>query len=152
VRKKLALFSVLATLAVSLFAAQAAYASYTYVLVTPNATGFCRTAPDVLSYRLAFTAQVTAVGISKPKQARIAFQVVDSDTKRVIRTDVVYLKRSKGYKGQTKRFEGTAGENVTYHLNLSYSTGGTKTKKLKKSFDDTIPSQADMDSAGVPNC
>jgi hypothetical protein len=151
VRKKIALLTLVATFAISLFAVQSAYASYVNVFVTPSATGFCRTAPDILSYRLAFKADVTASGVAKPKKVRIGFQVVDSDTKRVIRSGVVNLKKKSGYKGQTKRFEAVAGENLSYHVNMSYTIKGS-TKKLKKSYPDSIPSQAELDAAGLPNC
>lgn len=150
-RKKIALLSLAAVFAVALVTAGTAQASYLGVFVTPTAKDFCRPAPDSLSYRLAFKAKVTATGISKPSKVRIGFQVVDRDTKRVLRSGVVNLKRSNGYKGQTPKFTAAAEEKLAYHLNMSYWAGGREHKK-KKSYDDQIPSQAYMDSVGVPSC
>ncbi len=150
-RKKIALVSVIASLAVMFAMAQAAYASYVSVFVSYKAAGLCQPAVDQVSYRLTFKADVTAIGVSKPSKVRVGYQIVDSDTKRVLRSGITNLKRSKGYKGQTSRFTAVAGENLSYHLNMKYTVGG-KTKKLKKSFPDFIPSSATLNGAGLPAC
>jgi hypothetical protein len=151
VRKKIALLSLVSVFTVGLIAAGSAQASYVGVFVTPTATDFCLPAPDQLSYRLSFKASVTAVGTSKPSKVRIGFQVLDSDTKRVIRSGVVNLKRSKGYKADTPKFTGTADEKISYHLNMSYKSGG-KTLKKKKSFPDQIPSVDQLANSTLPAC
>lgn len=114
-------------------------------------TDACRPTPDTLSYRLVFTADVTAIGTSKPKKVRIGFQVVDRDSKRVLRSGVVNLKRSKGYKAETPKFTANADQKLSYNVNLSYTSGGKKRKK-KANFKDQVPSLAYMESIGVPSC
>ncbi|MGK2877993.1 MAG: hypothetical protein ACSLFF_05400 [Solirubrobacterales bacterium] len=150
-RKKIALLSVLSALAVGLFAVPSASASYISVTVGYEAVDLCRTAPDVLSYRLQFKAKIRRSGVPKPDKVRIGYQVLDSNSLAVVRSGVTSLKRSKGYKGKTSRISGTAGQNLTYHLNMQYTVLG-KTSKSKTTGFDTIPSVETMDAAGVRNC
>lgn len=151
-RKKLALISLLAALAVSAIAAQSAFASY--IFVTGQLAGFsdqCRPTPDQLSYRIVFKAKVTASGVKKPSKIRIGWQVLDADTKNVVRSGHLNLKKSKGYKGETTKIVASQDEYLVYHVNLKYTTGG-RTKKAKGDFSDHIPTTAEMDAAGVPAC
>lgn len=150
-RKKIALLSLLSVLVVALVAVPAAQASYLSVFVKVGRTDGCRPTPDTLSYRLAFTADVTAVSIAKPKKVRVGFQVVNRDTKRVLRSGVVNLKRSKGYKAESPRFTANADEKLSYNVNISYESGG-KTRKKKANLKDQIPSLSYMDALGVPSC
>lgn len=150
-KRKIALFLALATCSALLVGAQSTSAAYLSVYVTPSAEGFCVPAPAQLSYRLAFKAKVTASGTSKPKKIRIGFQVVDANSKRVLRSGVVNLKRSSGYKGKTPRFTADAGQQLTYHLNMSYYAYGKK-RTLKKSYPDEIPSAEQIAQSGLPAC
>jgi hypothetical protein len=151
-RKKLALASLLAVVAISLAAAQTAFASYIFVRgELRGVTGLCRPTPDQLSYRLQFRAKVTASGVKKPSKVRVGWQVVDADTKNNIKSGVLNLKKSKGYKGETRRITVTQNEYLIYHVNLKYTVNG-RTKKAKADFSDHVPTTADMDAAGVPAC
>lgn len=150
-RKKIALISVVASLAVMFALAQVAQAAYLNVYVGYSYGAQCQPAPDQLSYRLKFKGTVTASGVAKPSKIRIGYQVVDAVSKQVLRSGVTYLNRSSGYKGQTSRFTVVGGQSLSYHLNMKYTAGG-KTRKLKKSFPDTIPSAATINAAGLPPC
>lgn len=150
-KRKIALFLALATCSALLVGAQSASAAYLGVTVSYEPTGFCVPAPAQLSYRLKFKAKVTAIGTSKPKKIRVGFQVVDDNTKRVLRSGVTNLKRSKGYKAETPRFTADAGQQLSYHLNMSYYAYGKK-RKLKKTFSETIPTAEQIAQAGLPAC
>lgn len=151
-RKKLALVSLMAATAVALFAAQSAYASYIFVTgELRGVTDLCRPVPDQLSYRLQFRAKVRASGVKKPSRVRVGWQVVDADSKKNLKSGVLNLKKSKGYKGETNRITVTQDEYLIYHVNLKYTVNG-KTKKAKADFTDHVPTTADMDAAGVPAC
>lgn len=128
-----------------------ASASYVSVGVTPSTDGYCSPGPDQISYRLTFKAKVKASGVAKPKKVRIGYQVLDADTRVVLRSGVVNLKKSSGYKGQGKRFTATAGQNLVYHLNLQYKSGG-RTIKAKRDYDDFVPSAEALAQANLPAC
>lgn len=151
VRKKVALFSTLFVLAASLVAASSASAAYLGVTVTPTEYVACQPEPGSVGMLLGFKAKVTARGTTKPSKIRIGFQVLDSETKRVIRSGVVNLKRSKGYKAKTPGYVLTDGQMVSYHVNMSYKGYG-KTRKLKKTYNSVAPTQAELDQAGIPAC
>lgn len=151
VRKRVALLALASVFAVSLIAAGSAWAWYINVRVYPQAEDFCRPAPDLIAYRLSFTATVDAQAIAAPDKVRVGFQIVDRKTKRVLRSGVLNLKSANGYTGKTPRFMATASQNVSYHLNMSYKAGG-RTLKAKKSFPDTIPSQEALDASGLGDC
>lgn len=151
-RKKIVSASLLAAVVLSLAAAQSAFASYIFVTgELQGATGLCRPAVDKLSYRLQFKAKVTASGVKKPSRVRVGWQVVDADTKNSIKSGVLNLKKSKGYKGETNRIVATADEYLVYHVNLKYTVQG-KTKKAKADFTDHVPTVAELDSVGLPAC
>ncbi|MGH2959627.1 MAG: hypothetical protein ACRDKE_08480 [Solirubrobacterales bacterium] len=150
-RKKIALLSLVSAFVIALVAVPAANAAYIYVTVGYEATNLCRTAPDVLTYKLKFKAKIKRSGVPKPAKVRIGYQVLDSSSLAVVRSGVTNLKRSNGYSGKTSTISGTAGQGLTYHLNMKYTVLG-KTSKSKISSSDTIPSVEQMDAAGVPNC
>ncbi|MFT4050344.1 MAG: hypothetical protein QM648_11005 [Solirubrobacterales bacterium] len=150
-RKKLALLVTLSVLALSLVGAQSASASYLGVTVKPTEYLLCQPSPDSIGLLLGFRASVTAVGISKPKEIRIGYQVL-TESKQVLRSGVLKLKRSKGYKADgDKPYVAYLGEKLTYHLNMSYTAGGKKRKK-KKNYSATAPTQADIAYYGVTAC
>lgn len=149
-RKKLALMTAL-SLVVLACAAQTASASYIFVQVTPTENVTCQPTPESVRLFLSFKAKITVSGTSKPKKVRIGYQVIDRNTKGVLRSGVLNLKRSKGYKGSTPTYDANAEQQLSYHLNMSYKSGG-KTKKLKKTYDSDIPSAAYLQSLGIPAC
>ncbi len=150
-RKKIALLSLAASFACALVAVPAANASYIYVSVGYKATDLCRTAPDVLTYKLQFQATITRSGVDKPKKVRIGYQILDASSLAVLRSGTVNLKKSSGYKAKTARISATAGENLSYHLNMKYTVDG-QTSKKKITDTDSVPSVESMDASGVPNC
>lgn len=150
-RSRITKISVLVVLAIAVFGAQNAYASYLGVTVTPTAYVVCQPTTDTVGMYLGFSATVTAIGTSKPSKIRIGYQVVDRDSKRVIRSGVTNLKRSKSYKATSDGFVVTLSEKLAYHLNMSYKSGG-KTHKLKKTFNANAPDQAALDSLGITAC
>lgn len=145
VRKKLALLSLVSAFVVALVAVPAANAAYIYVTVNYDVTNLCRTAPDVLTYKLKFKAKIKRSGVDKPSKVRIGYQVVDSSSLQVVRSGVTNLKRKSGYSAKTSTITARAGQGLTYHLNMKYSVAG-KTSKSKISSPDTIPSVAQMDA------
>ncbi len=150
-RKKLALLSLVSAFLLALVVVPVASADSIFVSVGYKATGLCRTAPDVLTYKLEFKAKITAVGVTKPKKVRIGYQILDANSLAVLRSGTVNLKKSSGYKAKTKRISATAGQSLSYHLNMKYTVEG-QTAKTKITDSDTVPSVADMDAAGIPNC
>jgi hypothetical protein len=152
VRKKIALLSLIAAFVLALVAVSSASASYIQGTVTKfDPTHLCRTAPDVLTYKIEMQVKFTASGVSKPKKVRMGYQVMDSDTKKVLRSGVLNLKKSQGYKRKTSRISATAGTNIKYHVTGKYRSGG-KDVKTKFTTYDSIPSVEAMDAAAVPNC
>lgn len=150
-RKKITLLSLVAAFVMALVVVPTASARYIYVTVSYEATDLCRTAPDVLTYKLQFKAKIKRSGVAKPDKVRIGYQILDADTLAVLRSGTTNLKRSKGYKAKTSTISGRAGENLSYHLNMKYTVEGKSTKS-KVTASDTIPSVETMDAAGVPNC
>jgi hypothetical protein len=150
-RKKVALLSLTAVFAVSMIAAGSAWAWSVTVAVQPQPQDFCQPAPDLISYRLGFTARAEAAGIAPPDKIRIGYQVVDRSTKRVLRSGVVMLLSSKNFVGQTPRMLSVASQKVSYHLNMSYQVGG-RISKSKKTYPDVIPSQEELDASVLPVC
>lgn len=150
-RKRVALLSLASVMAVSLIAAGSAWAWSVSVRVHPEATDLCRPAPDLIAYRMVFTATVQADGIAAPDKVRVGYQIVDRGTKRVLRSGAINLKSSKGYQATTARIMGTASQKVSYHLNLTAYAGGHKLKS-KKSFSEQLPSQEELDSISLPGC
>lgn len=151
-RSKLALFISLVALAALAAALPAtASASYSSVYVTPSTDGYCTPAPGQLSYYLTFKAKVKTIGIAKPKKVRIGYQVLDADTQKVLRSGVVNLKKSSGYKAKGAPFTVVADQKLTYHLNMKYKIG-RRTLKSKKSYDDYVPSAEALANSGLPAC
>jgi hypothetical protein len=144
-RKKIALLSLISAFVVALVAVPVANAAYIYVTVSYEATNLCRTAPDVLTYKLKFKAKIKRSGVEKPEKVRIGYQVVDSSSLEVVRSGVTNLKRSSGYSAKTTTITARADQGLTYHLNMKYTVGG-KSSKSKISSPDTIPSVAKMDA------
>jgi hypothetical protein len=144
-RKKIALLSLVSAFVVALVAVPAANAAYIYVTVSYEATNLCRTAPDVLTYKLKFKAKIKRSGVDKPDKVRIGYQVVDSSSLAVVRSGVTNLKRKSGYSAKTSTITARADQGLTYHLNMKYTVEG-KTSKSKISSPDTIPSVAQMDA------
>lgn len=146
------LISALAAFAGLGFSATTASAASISVVASYGFADICVPAPAQLSYRLTFSAKVKASGIAKPSKIRIGFQINDAVTKRVLRSGVTNLHRSKGYKGgKTPRFTVDADQLLTYHLNMSYKAGG-RTLKKKASFDDVVPSADQIERSGLPGC
>lgn len=150
-RKKFALLTVVSAFVLSLAAVPSANAAYIYASLDYSATDLCRTAPDVLTYKLQFKVKFKRSGVAAPSKVRVGYQVMDTDSKAVLRSGVINLKRSKGYKGKTSRISATAGENLTYHVTGKFTVGG-KSTKAKFTFSDFVPSVEQMDAAGIPNC
>ena len=153
VRKKFALLTLCSTFLLALVLAPTASARYISVTVGYEATDLCRTAPDVLTYKLQFKAKVKRSGVAKPDKVRIGYQVLDASSLQVLASGTTNLKRSKGYKAKTSRISATAGESLSYHLNMKYTVEG-KSSKSKITSPDTVPSVADMDAnpSIFPNC
>jgi hypothetical protein len=151
VRKKIALLSVVSAFILALVIVPAASARYIYVTARYEATQLCRTAPDTLTYKLKFSVKIERSGVDKPKTVRIGYQVLNADSLSVLKSGVVNLKRSSGYKAKSARISVTAGQSLSYHLNMKYTVEG-KTSKSKTTSGDTVPSVEAMDAAGVPNC
>lgn len=149
-RKKIALLTT-AALMFALVVVPAAYASYIKVTVSYGVTDLCRTAPDTLTYKFQFKAKVTRSGVAKPRKVRIGYQVLDASSLQVLESGVTNLYRSKGYKAKSSRVSAKAGQNLNYHFNMKYTTGG-KTSKAKLTDTDTIPSVETMDQYQVPYC
>lgn len=145
------LLSLCALVALFALLPSSASASFVSVVVTPSTDGYCSPAPDQISYHLTFKAKVRASGTAKPKKVRIGYQVLDADTKAVLRSGVVNLKKSSGYKAKGARFTATAGQNLVYHLNMKYTSGG-KTVKSKRDYDDYVPSADALAQAALPAC
>lgn len=114
-------------------------------------TQLCRTAPDVLTWKIEMQVKFTAVGVSKPKKVRMGYQVMNADSKKVLRSGVLNLKKSKGYKGKSSRISATAGESIKYHVTGKYRSSG-KDVKTKFTIYDSVPSVEAMDAAGLPDC
>jgi hypothetical protein len=89
--------------------------------------------------------------VAKPSKIRIGYQAMDSDTLKVLRSGVLNLKKSKGYKGTTSRISATAGQNLKYHITGKYMVQGHEVKS-KFTLTDFVPSVEQMDAAGIPNC
>lgn len=150
-RKKIALLSLCSAFLLGLVIVPAASARYIYVTVGYEATDLCRTAPDVLTYKLQFKAKIKRSGVAKPDKVRIGYQVLDASSLQVLRSGTTNLKRSKGYKAKTSTISATAGQSLSYHLNMKYTVEG-KSSKSKITSSDQVPSVEQMDAAGVPNC
>lgn len=150
-RKKLALIVALAALATSLLGAQSASASYLNVLVRPTFTAFCQPSPGTVGMFIRFKASVTAIGVSKPRKVRITFKVTRRGSKDSIRSGVVNLKRSRGYKADTKAFAAVAGEELIYAVKMSYTSGGS-TVRRGRTYSSTTYTQAELDAQGVGGC
>lgn len=144
-RKKLALLSLVSAFVVALVAVPAANAAYISVTVSYKVTNLCRSAPDVLTYKLKFKAKIKRSGVAKPKKVRIGYQVVDSSSLAVVRSGVTNLKRKSGYSSKTSTITARADQGLTYHLNMKY-TVNRKSSKTKISSPDTVPSVAQMDA------
>jgi hypothetical protein len=152
VRKKIALLSLSTIFAVSLVSAGAAQASSITGTITEfDPVHLCRTAPDVLTYKIEMQVKFVAIGVSKPKTVRMGYQVMNADTKAVLRSGVLNLKKKKGYKGRSSTISATAGTNIKYHVTGKFRSGGKDVKTKFTSYD-SIPSVEAMDAAGVPNC
>jgi len=151
-RKKIALLSLVSAFVVALFAVPAANAAYIFGSINQfQARELCRTAPDVLTYKIKIGVKFKTSGVKKPKKVRIGYQVMDTDTKKVLRSGVMNLKKSKGYKGKTRRITALANQSITYHITGKYTVGGGSAKTKFTEFDN-IPSVEQMDTAGIPNC
>lgn len=55
-------------------AVPAASAAYIYVTVSYQATNLCRTAPDVVTYKLKFKAKIKRSGGEKPEKVRVGYR------------------------------------------------------------------------------
>src|SRR4051812_44613938 len=115
VRKKIALLSLCSAFLLALVVVPAASARYISVTVGYEATDLCRSAPDVLTYKLQFKAKVKRSGVAKPDKVRIGYQVLNADSLQVLISGTTNLKRSAGYKGKTSTITATAGQNLSYH-------------------------------------
>jgi hypothetical protein len=151
VRKKIALLSLVSAFVVALVAVPAANAAYITVTLGYSVSNICRTAPDVVTYKLKFKATVKRSGVPKPEKVRVGYQVLDSTTKKVLRSGVTNLKRKNGYTAKSSRITATAGQQLTYHLTGKYTVLGDDTK-AKFTYPDFIPSVEQMDAAGFPSC
>lgn len=150
-RTKLVLLATVAAFTLALVAAPTASARYIKVTAMYSYTGFCRPAPDQLSFKLVFKAKVKRRGVAKPDKVRIGYQVMHADTMSVFKSGVVNLKRSKGYKATSPYVTAPAGTPLLYHFNMKYVSEG-RTVKAKLTDTDAVPSVEDMDAAGIPAC
>lgn len=151
-RKKITLLSLSAAFVLALVAVPSANAYYIQPKLTQfDAVKLCRTAPDVLTYKIEMKVKWTVSGVSKPSKIRIGYQAMDSNSNKVLRSGILNLKRSKGYKGTTSRISATAGSDLKYHITGKYTVYG-KDVKSKFTLTDFIPSVEQMDAAGIPNC
>lgn len=153
VRKKVTLLSLVAAFVMALVVVPTASARYIYVTVGYEATNLCRTAPDVLTYKLQFKAKIKRSGVAKPDKVRIGYQVLDASSLQVLRSGTTNLKRSKGYKAKTSTISATAGQSLSYHLNMKYTVEG-KSSKSKITSPDQVPTVEQMDAnpSIFPNC
>jgi hypothetical protein len=154
VRKQIALLSLCSAFVLALVAVPTANASY----IKPELTQFkaveiCRPAPDALTYKIQMKVKWTAIGVSKPSKIRIGYQAIDADSLKVLRSGILNLKKSKGYKGKTSRITASAGESLKYHITGKYVSGGHSVKS-KFTLTDQIPTVEQMDAnpSAFPNC
>lgn len=153
VRKKIALLTVVSAFVVGLAAVPSANAAYIYATLDYKATDLCRTAPDVLTYKLQMKVKFRRSGVPAPSKVRIGYQVLNADSKAVLKSGIFSLKRKNGYKGKTATISATAGTALTYHISGKFTVFG-KSTKANFTYPDDVPTVEQMDAnpSIFPNC
>ncbi|MFT4050345.1 MAG: hypothetical protein QM648_11010 [Solirubrobacterales bacterium] len=111
--------------------------------------GECLVSPTKARVRIAFGAEVQAVGIDPPSKVRIAYQVYDRGNKWTVASRAINLYASANYTKESRSFIMTKGRKYSMRLKSSYQVTG---HKLKRSDKLKLESLTDAEWAMMPNC
>lgn len=147
VLKKLLTLTLLAVLAATASAQTAAAEttttkSYTVELAYGGIDG-CKYDSTHASFRMRLEGTVTTVGLSKPSTIKVTYQIIDKSTKWTIASRSVTLKKSKGYKADSRRYTVESGHSYTTKIRMSYKIGG-KTRRSSEKTSDAAPTREEI--------